>query len=296
LRFWCKWDGFFFSSAIRRQIGYERSEFPFCFSRRGWRRNGTRSEARGAMQPLAAALGDDLLVPNFSPRFKVWPDISKFGLMKNVWFIRHAESEANAGLPTSEPDLIALTPKGHEQAEVLAGTIDIVPELVVCSSYLRTQQTARPLLEKYPHVQTLVWPIHEFDFLSPKACINTTVDERRPWVRNYWDACQPDYLHGEGAESFNTFRNRVISCIKRLEVRDETFILVFAHGHVMRVIWQYFTTGGYDDHAAMTVFRDQMSLLPVNNTAIFKASYYGDAWKIVDPVFDPNVSKAYANG
>jgi hypothetical protein len=35
-------DGFFFSSAIGGlQIGYERSEFPFCFTRPSWRRNGT---------------------------------------------------------------------------------------------------------------------------------------------------------------------------------------------------------------------------------------------------------------
>jgi len=210
--------------------------------------------------------------------------------MKNVWFIRHAESEANAGLPTSEPDLIALTPKGHEQAEILANSINVIPDLVIWSSYLRAQQTARPLLEKYPDVPTLVWPIHEFDFLSPKSCMNTTVDQRRPWVRNYWETCQPDFVHGEGAESFNSFRSRVISCIKRLEQRDEAFILVFAHGHVMRVIWQYFTTGQYDDPAAMTVFRDQMTLLPVHNTAVFKASYDQDTWNVLDPVFDPELA------
>ena len=210
--------------------------------------------------------------------------------MKDVWFIRHAESEANAGLPTADPGLIALTPKGHEQAEILAGIINVVPDLVVCSPYLRTQQTARPLLKKYPQVQKLVWPIHEFDFLSPKACINTTVDQRRPWVKSYWDACQPDYVHGEGAESFNSFQNRVISCIKLLEQRDEAFIMVFAHGHVMRVIWQYFTTGEYLDPVVMTVFRDQMTLLPVHNTAVFKASYDQDTWNVLDPVFDPELA------
>lgn len=65
---------------------------------------------------------------------------------------------------------------------------------------------------------------------------------------------------------------------------------MFAHGHVMRVIWQYFTTGGYDDPVAMTVFRDQMTLLPVHNTAVFKASYDQDTWNVLDPVFDPKLA------
>lgn len=57
LRFWRKWGWFFLfiSNKGWRQSGYERSEFPFCFERRGRRRNGTRSGARGAMEPLAAA-------------------------------------------------------------------------------------------------------------------------------------------------------------------------------------------------------------------------------------------------
>jgi broad specificity phosphatase PhoE len=51
--------------------------------------------------------------------------------MKTVWFIRHAESEANAGLPTSDPKSIELTKKGFEQAKLVSELIDVEPDLVI---------------------------------------------------------------------------------------------------------------------------------------------------------------------
>lgn len=48
------------------------------------------------------------------------------------------------------------------------------------SSYIRTQQTASYFLQKHPTVKTEIWPIHEFNFLSPEMCTNTTVEQRKP--------------------------------------------------------------------------------------------------------------------
>jgi broad specificity phosphatase PhoE len=196
--------------------------------------------------------------------------------MKNILFIRHGESEANAGLPTSDPAAITLTAKGFEQAKEVSELIDIEPDLVVMSSYLRTQQTAEPFLKKYSGVKTEIWPIHEFDFLSPKECMNTTVEQRKPWVKSFWDKCETDYTHGEDSESFGDFKSRVLASIKRLEESEEKNIIVFAHGHVMRAIWQYFITK--DENIDMAYFRDNMSRLPVINTAIFRATFDNGLW------------------
>jgi broad specificity phosphatase PhoE len=208
--------------------------------------------------------------------------------MKKIWFIRHAESAANAGLPTSQPDTIPLTEKGIQQSKELAAQITEPPQLFIMSSFIRTQQTAKPTLEKFPEVPTEIWSVHEFDFLSPIQCINTTVEERRPWVVAYWEHCNPDYVHGEGAESFTTFKNRVIAGVKRLEATPCDFIVVFAHGHVMRAIWQYLITKNtIIDHHSMRYFRDTMTLLPVPNTAIFKATFNGNTWSMDEPAFNP---------
>lgn len=208
--------------------------------------------------------------------------------MKNVWFIRHAESEANAGLPTSFPEMISLTCKGIKQAKALTDLLNEKPDLIVTSKYIRTQQTAEPTINKFIDVPVEVWPLHEYDFLSPDQCINTTVDQRKPWVQEYWSRCEAIYVQGDGAESFLDFKSRIISCIKMLENNLNDFIVVFAHGHVIRAIWQYFITSSDTiDNTTMQYFRDKMAHLPVANAAIFKAAFDGNKWIVVDPRFEP---------
>lgn len=208
--------------------------------------------------------------------------------MKRIWFIRHAESVANAGLPTDSPDSIPLTEKGEQQARELAKLITEPPGLFVMTSHIRTQRTAKPILEKFPQVPAEIWPLHEFDFLSPEQCIGTTVEQRRPWVTEYWQRCEPDFVHGTGAESFTAFMTRIITRLKRLEASPHDFIIVFAHGHVMRAIWQYFANGNdISGFEFMRHFRDAMAKLPVPNTAIIKASFDGRCWNIDEPIFVP---------
>lgn len=208
--------------------------------------------------------------------------------MKTVWFIRHAESAANAGLPTTYPDCIPLTTKGVEQAKLLSDNINIEPDLIILSSYIRTHQTAVSLIEKFYKSKTEIWPIHEFNFLSPDECLNTTVDQRKPWVNDYWKKCEAQYVHGIGAESFAEFKIRVLASIKRLEKFEYKFVVVFTHGHVIRAIWQYFITANEnEDSKSMQFFRDKMSSLPIGNTAIFKAVYNNVSWEIIEPQFNP---------
>jgi broad specificity phosphatase PhoE len=91
----------------------------------------------------------------------------------------------------------------------------------------------------------------------------------------------PDFVQGEGAESFNTFAGRVLAGLKKLENEQADFITVFAHGHVMRLIWQYLYTG----HTDMQFYRDRMLNIPVPNTAIFKAGYGQSRWLVMEPDF-----------
>lgn len=200
--------------------------------------------------------------------------------MKTVWFIRHAESEANAGLASSSPSLIPLTPKGIEQARTLSDQISEAPELFIVSPYIRTQQTAKPTIEKYSCVPVEIWPIQEYDFLSPAICKDTTAAQRKPMVDDYWKHCQPDYVHGEGAESFIMFKSRIINCIKRLEKSPYQFIIVFAHGHVIRAACQYFINGDVIiDHSDMQNYHTLLTSLPIPNTAIFKMGFDGESWQ-----------------
>lgn len=159
-------------------------------------------------------------------------------MAKRVWFVRHGESEANAGKLTYDPAVIYLTATGEDQAKAMAERFSDAPELIITSRYVRTQQTAQPLMEKYPHVPEIQCDVHEFTYLSPEKCRNTTIADRFPDVQRYWDKCDPNYCDGPGAESFSDFIGRVRTARKRLWKRRERFIVVFSHQQfISALLW-----------------------------------------------------------
>ena len=189
---------------------------------------------------------------------------------RQVWFIRHAQSRANAGLATSHPIEISLTEKGHDQARAIPDKVDSAPDLIVTSPFLRTLETAQPTLAKFPNAAHCEWPIQEFTFLSPERCRSTTTAERLPWVKEYWSRSDPDYNDGDGAESFRLFIERVRNAWKA--VQDPAlgdFILLFSHGQFMSALnWQL--QNGWRDVGgeSMREFHRFHRELPVANGAI----------------------------
>src|SRR5256885_14957070 len=114
--------------------------------------------------------------------------------MPIVWFIRHAESEANAGLRTTHPDTIRLTRRGLAQAEQIARSFGEQPDLIITSPFLRAQQTAQATHLRYPDAPYEVWPVHEFTFLSSPRWEFSTNHERRPMVTAFWQRQDPHYI------------------------------------------------------------------------------------------------------
>lgn len=78
--------------------------------------------------------------------------------MLNIWFIRHAQSQANAGERTADPALIELTALGKEQGSHVAGLFNRAPEMLVASPYLRARQTAQFVADKHPAVPFMAHP------------------------------------------------------------------------------------------------------------------------------------------
>ncbi len=154
-----------------------------------------------------------------------------------VWFIRHAESESNAGLPINSPGDINITEKGKEQAEKIAEHINQEPNLIVTSPFRRTTQTAKPTLEKFPGVQQEVWPIQEFTYLSKEHYDNSTSSQRSPAARKYFQKGDSDLILGEGAESFNQFLMRVNNVKRKIKSLEVDFTIIFGHGWFMRALF-----------------------------------------------------------
>jgi len=152
---------------------------------------------------------------------------------KTIWFFRHAQSLANANKNFRADNFsipsVSLSPEGLKQAEELIKSFSVAPELVITSPYIRTRQTAQPLIKKYPAVLKAEWPIQEFTYLSLDKCFGTTILERRPLVEEYWQKSDPAHWDGKGAETFIDLINRAQDTIEKIKSRKERFIVLFSH-------------------------------------------------------------------
>ena len=161
-------------------------------------------------------------------------------MSKTIWLIRHAQSRANASKDYRADNFsvpsVQLSDLGLKQAEGVINYFDTAPDLIITSSYIRTKQTAKHLIKKYPYVPQEEWDIHEFTYLSLDRCFNTSFGERKPLVDAYWERNEPNYKDGEGAESFVDFTNRTSRAIKTLKTRKEKFIVLFSHEYTISLV------------------------------------------------------------
>lgn len=103
----------------------------------------------------------------------------------SILLIRHAESIANINHRSDCHASIELSESGKQQAQRLCEELPAIDHIII-SKYLRTYQTAEPMLQKYELEAEIDPNIHEFSYLSERKCANTNLDERKEWVRAYW--------------------------------------------------------------------------------------------------------------
>lgn len=190
---------------------------------------------------------------------------------RHRWLVRHGESDANAGIATTDPATIPLTPLGRRQAQQVATTFPQRPDLIVVSPYLRTQQTAGPTIRRFPDVPVETWPVQEFTYLAPGRCIDTTAEQRRPLVQAYWDRCDAGHADGEGAESFSAMLSRVRELQCRLATHPADCIVVFTHGQVMQATRLLDMHPDADDSELMVRFLKFDRQSPVRNGQVLVA-------------------------
>src|SRR5258708_3219732 len=126
-----------------------------------------------------------------------------------AWLIRHAESVANTGVWSDRPQEVGLSEQGFKQAAEIAQKVIVQPDLIVVSPFKRSQQTAAPLIARWPQAPVEVWPVEELIYLAPSKCFKATVEERRSMVESYWQRADPFFGDGEGAETFAHFVSRL---------------------------------------------------------------------------------------
>lgn len=189
----------------------------------------------------------------------------------DVWWIRHGESVRNAGERTFDTYNAPMTTLGHDQARRAAHSLEGRPDLVIHSSFLRARQTAIPFLERFSGVATEEWDVHEYNFLCDVQTRDTTRMEREPWVRAYWDRCDPAYIHGTGAESFAGFIGRIDRSIERMRARSESWIVVCTHHHFMLgLVYRLRNAGRTIDATMMREYADIIASDDIPNGALVR--------------------------
>ncbi len=179
--------------------------------------------------------------------------------MKEVLFIRHAESVANIGKKTTAHDTIPLSEKGKQQAYDLVEKIEDIPDLIVISRYTRTLETAKPFIAKYPTVPVEIWDVHEFTYLNPQLYNGTSGEERSEAVKQYWETAGIHYRDSYDTETFYELIVRIAKCVSMLSSRSEGRIVVFSHGGFIQNLLTYLSTVTH--HGEVVYEKDVIELM-----------------------------------
>jgi broad specificity phosphatase PhoE len=191
--------------------------------------------------------------------------------VKEIRLIRHAESIANAGGTTSTPRDIPLSDRGRLQAKALADSITERPDLIVLSPYIRTEETARPLLMRFPDCPVETLPVQEFTYLSISRCRDTTYEQRKPLAEEYWARRDPNYSDGGQAESLVELINRARAFLRWVPGMEGELIFVFTHEQFIKtVMWEVLQLGPETAPEFMTAFRKFSTSFVIANTAVMK--------------------------
>jgi broad specificity phosphatase PhoE len=173
-----------------------------------------------------------------------------------IILVRHGQSVANAGGVAPDHITNPLTELGRAQAKAFADSFDCTPTLFLHSPFLRTRQTAEPLLQRFPDVLVEEWPIHEFTYLEPSRHNGTNEAQQMPHILKYWERPDPTYLDGPGAETFTQFLDRARSSIQRFaQLPPGGCVVVFTHGFMMQAIRLLLLFSDATDTELMTNFR-----------------------------------------
>ncbi len=156
--------------------------------------------------------------------------------MNTIHLIRHAESQANAGMVTNKHSDILLTELGEYQAKEFSENYGFFPNLIVVSPYIRAKQTAKFVIDKNPSSIIEEWGVHEFTYLDSDKCIGTTSSIRKQLSDEYWEIGDSKLKHN-GAESFEEFYNRAITFKQKIKEASKVHnkISVFTHKQVVNL-------------------------------------------------------------
>ena len=176
---------------------------------------------------------------------------------KEIWLMRHGETEWSAkGMHTSRTDL-PLLPSGIKQAEELRDKLNGRKfGLVLVSPMQRARETCR--LAGYDDVARVMDDLKEWDYGAYEG--RTTADIRKD--RPSWSLWRDGVVDGESVEHVGIRVQRVIQ--ECLNAKGD--VALFAHGHVLRILTAVWL--------GLTPDRGQLLMLGTGTVSILGFEHY----------------------
>lgn len=190
--------------------------------------------------------------------------------MSEVWLVRHGQSIENAGSAGPGLGLAPLSSEGERQALALADFLPQTPDLLVVSPYRRSQDTAAPILARFPGLRQEIWPVQEFSYLDPVRYDGSTPAQRRPAVEAFWQRCDPCFQESPGAERFTDLLARARDVLDRLR-RASGFLVLVSHGQFLRALLLGLVQGlDFPDEALMRRFLGLRQAIVLPNCGLIR--------------------------
>jgi broad specificity phosphatase PhoE len=201
-------------------------------------------------------------------------------IMKNIYFVRHGESEGNKERVYQSAATL-LSEKGHSQAKLIADRFsNIEVEIIISSNYIRARQTAQYISEvtgkdiiesqlfrerKRPSIQE-----NQSKAIPELIAIDKEIELN-------WEI--PDYRYSD-EENFVDLRQRAKKCFEFLENRIEDDIVVVTHKNFLHCLLWYCLFGFEVTPREATIVKNNFIL---SNTGIVWMQYdeIDNFWKIV---------------
>ncbi len=156
--------------------------------------------------------------------------------MKTIYFIRHAQSEANLKDILASRQDFPLTEKGRQKAVVIASEFKNIAQLdrIFCSPLIRAQQTAQPIAEAFGLDVETDERITEQDVGVFSGMTYAELNKHPDYMRERSKRWK--WIPEGGGESYEMIANRLEPFFQSLESLEGDSILFVTHAVTLRMV------------------------------------------------------------
>ncbi len=149
--------------------------------------------------------------------------------MKKFYFVRHGESESNAGGKRGGAET-PLTEKGYQQAAAIAERAVKLPiEIIIASTMLRARETARLIGERTG--KEIITTDLTVERRMPSEFMGLLKDDPEAvrMSKHMWDHFQQPGFRFSDEENFDDMKERALQAFEFLVSRPENEVMVVTH-------------------------------------------------------------------